>query len=278
MVAKKVCQKGAPGSLGATGSLLPVPGLENARADKPPVAPGGPVAPGRIPTVVSRPCSHAQARTGPTPSGAIIVALGGALSGSAFLTAHAGQAGVPFWVGWLALAPFFAAIRSLRPILAMLCGALWGASLFVFTGGGSGPGNPIVVGLLLTVIPAAYAYLAARVTRWIGFSPFVLGVGWMGVELALAPLGLHSGLLAGTQDQTALMDYMGRALGYVLVAFLVAYVNAALVAVFARVRLRLPRPFRITTSGNGVLFLRSQIVGRLSLVALQPSHPRAPPF
>jgi hypothetical protein len=131
---------------------------------------------------------------------------------------------------------------------------------------------------VLSTAVGAYAFVGAALTRWIGFSPFVLGVGWMGVELALAPVGLHNGLLSATQGDTALMDYIGRALGYVLVAFLVAYINAALVAVFARVRLRLPRPFRITTSGNGVLFLRSQIVGCLSLVALQPSRPRAPPF
>lgn len=222
--------------------------------------------------------AKAAERPGKTPSGAIIVALVGALSGSAFLTAHAGQAGVPFWVGWLALAPFFAAIRALRPILAMLCGALWGASLFVFTGGGSEPGNPIVVGLLLTVVPAAYAYLAARMTRWIGFSPFVLGVGWMGVELALAPVGLHNGLLSATQGDTPLMDYIGRALGYVLVAFLVAYVNAALVAVLGRVRLSVPRFVPTAASLDCGRSLISQIIGCLSPFALHPSPPRAPPI
>ena len=217
-------------------------------------------------------------RASASPLSAKNAALGASLVLSAYGIACAARGDLPLWVGWVALVPVFVAVRALRPILAMLCGALWGASLFVFNGGGSEPGNPIVVGLLLTVVPAAYAYLAACVTRWIGFSPFVLGVGWMGVELALAPVGLHNGLLSATQGDTALMDYIGRALGYVLVAFHVAYVNAALVAVFARVRLRLPRPFRITTSGNGVLFLRSQIVGCLSLVALQPSQPRAPPF
>lgn len=221
--------------------------------------------------------AKAAERPGKALSGAIIVALGGALAGSAFLTAHAGQAGVPFGVGWLALAPFFAVIRSLRPIWAMLGGALWGASLFVFTGGGSGSGNPILVGLLLTVVPAAYAYLAARLTRWIGFSPFVLGVGWMGVELALAPVGLHNGLLSATQGDTALMDYLGRALGYVLVAFLVAYVNAALVAVLGRVQFAMPRPWRPGARNDAEILLRSQIVGCLSPFTLQPSHPRAPP-
>ena len=39
-------------------------------------------------------------------------------------------------------------------------------------------------------------------------------------------------ILIVEDDPAALMDYIGRALGYVLVAFLVAYVNAALVAAF----------------------------------------------
>jgi len=272
VVAEKMCQKSATGTLSLVGQVLApavtitVPFLDSVGMCK------------HMPYVASRPRSHTQARSGRTPSGAMLMALVGALSGSAFLTAHAAQAGVPFWVGWLALAPFFAAIRALRPILAMLCGALWGASLFVFTGGGSEPDNPIVVGLLLTVVPAAYAYLAAYATRWIGFSPFVLGVGWMGVELALAPVGLHNGLLSATQGDTALMDYIGRALGYVLVAFLVAYVNALLVEVLGRVPLRLARSLWAAARDDAEILLRSQIVGCLSLVALQPSRPRAPPF
>jgi len=215
----------------------------------------------------------------PAIGSAVGVALTVALVGSAYLTATAVGSPSHAWMGWLSLLPLFVAVRVLRPLRAGVCGALWGGCLFTFcvaAGRTAVSANPASF-ILLTAIPAIYTFLGAWLTRWIGFSPFVLGVGWMGVELALAPLGLHSGLLAGTQDHTALMDYIGRAMGYVLVGFLVAYVNAALVAVFARVRLRLPRPFRITRSGNGVLFLRSQIVGCLSLVALQPSHPRAPP-
>ncbi len=216
----------------------------------------------------------------PAKGSAAGVALAVALVGSAYLTATAVGSPTHAWMGWLSLLPLFVAIRVLRPLRASACGALWGGCLFAFcvAADRTAVSANLASLALLTAIPAIYTFLGAWLTRWMGFSPFVLGVGWMGVELALAPLGLHSGLLAGTQDHTALMDYIGRALGYVLVAFLVAYVNAALVAVFARVRLRLPRPFRITTSGNGVLFLRSQIIGGLSLVALQPSRPRAPPF
>jgi hypothetical protein len=73
------------------------------------------------------------------------------------------------------------------------------------------------------------------------------------------------------------MDYIGRALGYVLVAVLVAYVNALLVEVLGRAALRMPRPLWAAARDNAEILLRSQIVGCLSLVALRPSRPRAPP-
>jgi len=180
----------------------------------------------------------------------------------------------------LTLLPLFFSIRILRPTRAMLCGAVWGLSLFIFARWASGPavGSGLSSVFLLTAVPAIYACLGAWLTRWMGFSAFVLGVGWMGVELALQPLGLHHGLLGATQDDGVLMHWVGRAFGYVLVAFLVAYVNALLVEVLGRIPLRLPRPSPITTSGDAFLSLKSQIVGRLSLVALQPAQPRAPPF
>jgi len=154
----------------------------------------------------------------------------------------------------------------------------------VFFFGAYGSGDPLILPptalafASLTALPAVYAGGGAWLTRRIGFSPFVLGVGWMGVELVLAPLGLHNGLLAGTQGDTALMDYIGRALGYVLVAFLVAYVNAALVAVLGRVRLSVPRFIPTAASPDRGRSLISQIIGCLSPFALQPSQARAPPF
>jgi len=198
---------------------------------------------------------------------------------SAYLTAAAVGSPTHAWVGWLSLLPLFFAIRLLRPLRASACGALWGASHFVFCIAGNH--TAVAANLwsfaLLTGIPALYTFLGAWLTRWIGFSPFVLGVGWMGVELALAPLGLHYGLLSATQGDTALMHYVGRALGYVLVGFLVAYVNAALVAVLGRVRLSFPRFVPATASLDCRRSLISQVFGCLSLFAIQPSHPRAPP-
>ncbi len=208
------------------------------------------------------------------------MALTIALAGSAYLTATAVGSPTHAWIGWLSLFPLFFAIRLLCPLRALACGALWGASLFVFciAADRTAVAPNLWSFALLTGIPACYTFFGAWLTRWMGFSPFVLGVAWMGVELALAPLGLHNGLLTASQGDTVLMHYIGRALGYVLVGFLVAYFNALLVEVFGRACLRLPRPFLIKRSGNGILFLRSQIDGCLSLVTLQPSHPRAPPI
>ena len=216
------------------------------------------------------------------PSAAIVVALAASLPVSAYLAANAVASPQHALLGFLTLLPLFAAIQTLTPFGAMLCGALWGASVFIFGAYGLGAPmlfSPTAVGFIsLTALPAIYAGGGAWLTRRIGFSPFVLGVGWMSVELALARLGLHSGLLAGTQGDTALMDYIGRALGYVLVAFLVAYVNAALVGVLGRVRLTVPRFVPTRSSAAGSSCLISQILGCLSLFALQPSHPRAPPL
>lgn len=211
---------------------------------------------------------------------------------SACLTAWAGGSPAHAWVAWLSLLPLFFAIRLLRPLWASACGAIWGASLFAFCVACGWP-TPIEVEnpgfalsrgpgfapfVLMTSIPAVYLFLGAWLTRWIGFSPFVLGVGWMGVELALAPLGMHNGLLAGTQNETVLLDFIGRALGYVLVGFVVAYVNATLVVVLGRVYLSVPRYVPTIASANSCQFLVAQTFGRLSAFAIQPSQPRAPPF
>ena len=187
------------------------------------------------------------------------------------------------WLRWFAfggLLPLFVAIRVLRPGRAMFAGALWGLALYVFcvavfdTGISTGFSS---IGLL-TAIPAIYAFLAANLTRWIGFSPFVLGVSWMGVELAFEPLGLHTGLLAGTQGDGTLINWMGGALGYVLVAFVVALINAALVSAVARVRISNAIPHNAVRSAPSGTRLVPQTYSCFPLLVIPPSQPRAPPI
>ena len=182
------------------------------------------------------------------------------------------------WLGWLCLLPLFFAIRACTPACAAMCGFLWGACLYVFLSIGTDVAAPTIPAFaLLTGIPAFYAYLGARLTRWIGFSAFVLAVGWMGVELASAPLGLRYGLLAGTQGDGTLMAWIGQGLGYVLVAFIVAVVNASLVSALCGIRVKLPQfAYRASLPDRGASLL-PQTFFVIPLFALCPSQPRAPP-
>ncbi len=155
---------------------------------------------------------------------------------SAYVMARGLRSPEQAWLAWVALLPLFVAIRSLCPVHAMLSGGLWGLSLCLFAAVavGTALGDAALPLALLTAIPAAYAFLGASLTRRIGFSPLVLGVAWMGVELAFEPLGLGHGLLAGTQGDGALMHWIGGALGYVLVASLVAFAGSVLLLVLSR--------------------------------------------
>ena len=109
------------------------------------------------------------------------------------------------------------------------------------------------------------------------FSPFVLALGWMFVEFALHPLTVHRGLLAATQGDSVLVTFIGRAFGYLMVAFLVAFVNAWLLEIVMRVRFRFSRiPFRMVVDDAG-LWLWHLIPSTLPIHIPALSHPRAPP-
>ena len=183
------------------------------------------------------------------------------------------------WLAWISLVPIFLAIRILRPPQALLAGSLWGISFFTFATGGLVPGVPATALslALLAGVPACYVLLGSLLTRWIGYSPFVVGVGWIGLEFALKPLGLHHGLLAGTQGGGALVYQVGGLLGYIFVAFLVAYANALLFAIISYVRPRIPRP-RLRVGWQGP---RGRAVCDTSLLvstrAILPSRARGPP-
>ncbi|MFC1475552.1 hypothetical protein ACFLQW_00945 [Candidatus Zixiibacteriota bacterium] len=136
------------------------------------------------------------------------------------------------WVGWVGLTPLFLVIRALTPLRAMSCGALWGFCLYtLIVSGNSGAITPLDGSLaFLILIPALYTFAAAHLTRRIGFSPLFLAFGWVGVEFALRPFGLGSGLLSGSQGDAGIIQQVGAPLGYFFVAFLIALTNAGLSA------------------------------------------------
>ncbi|GAF70131.1 unnamed protein product, partial [marine sediment metagenome] len=205
----------------------------------------------------------------------LIVAL---VVGALMMTAAVGQP-AHAWLAWFALLPLFFVIRLWRPIHAAEGGALWGVFIFVFSITQPAPAiAPTVQSLvLLTTAPAIYAGLGATVTRWIGFNPFILGVAWMGLELALAPAGLRSGLLGAAPAQGAIMEWVGGALGYVLVAFFVVLVSASLVSVLSGVRFTVLRLLGWVSLPDRGAAISPQTSVDLSLFASRSFRPRAPP-
>ncbi len=207
-------------------------------------------------------------------------ALGVSLFFSAYLMVTSNASSGLLWPGWFSLLPLFVAIRTLRPVGAMLSGAFWGLCLYGFAVTGAGPA--IVPGLaapvLLTAVPAIYAFVGAWLTRRIGFSPFVLGAAWMGVELAFEPLGLRGGLLTGIHGDGTLLAWAGHGLGYVLVAFLVALVNASLLCVLSGICIGGTASRFLPGSGDFGSRLFAQTLPCFSQGTQRTSQPRAPPI
>ena len=189
------------------------------------------------------------------------------------------------WLAWIALAPLFIVIRYLSPVRAALCGGLWGSSLYLFSwylyeqgfvGSSIAPGAFNF--LLLLTVPATYVGLGALFTRRYGFSPLALATGWIVVELALQSVGLRHSLLATNAAYGPFLQVIANLLGYGFVAFLVAYINAVLLSIAARVSfsygsLFIPIPAADTARNYIYSISLSPQTGYL-----QPSRPRAPPF
>ena len=213
------------------------------------------------------------------PSSAWTIAVGVSLMFSALLSAAALRNPALHWLAWVSLLPLFQVIRKRRPAVAAVAGGVWGLCLFGFAAVGPSPVIPptLLSLILLSAAPAMYCGIGARVTRWIGFNPLVLGLGWVGVELAIRPLGLPLGLMAGTQGGSALALWGGRLLGYVLIAFLVACFNASLIALLSCTHWL--RPAKAALSGwlPTEAFTLPQPVFALQQLALHESSPRAPP-
>lgn len=202
-----------------------------------------------------------------------------ALLASAYVMALSVASGRHPWLGLLALLPLLRSIQVLRPVGALICGAIWGSSLFCFSVLAVDAAITPSVGslLLLTAVPGAYAGCGAWVTRRLGFSPVVLGFGWMLMEFAFRPLGLSYGLLGGTQADGLTIGVIGRMFGYVLVAFLVAFAGATLLAIWSRLRIRLPRAeIRLRLDQAGLRLWQLNPATANCFIPC-PAYPRAPP-
>ncbi len=178
---------------------------------------------------------NAHKHTTAAPTSAIKVALiGASLAAGAGLLALALRSADARWLGWVALLPLLCSVRLFGPLGAAAAGAFWGMCLALFLpAAGAVSGTSIAPQAL---VMAAYAGLGSAVTRRAGFSPLLLGVGWVGVELLLAPLSGRFGLLAATQGADGLfVRTVGQVAGWLLVAFLLAYINASLLEMLTAV-------------------------------------------
>ena len=199
---------------------------------------------------------------------------------SATFMALAVQTPRHFWLGWITLLPLMQSARSLTPGGAFCAGSFWGAALFWASAliGSDNIAFTVPSFLILTLGPALYGCFGAWLTRRVGFSPYLMALGWVGVEFCLRPVGLEHGLLAGTQSEGMLFRVAGSFAGYFLVAFLVAYLNASLLSVLHTVT-RSCTGLRLISSACGLFdrlvaletpFIRSRV--------LCVSHARAPPL
>ncbi|MFQ5592450.1 MAG: hypothetical protein ACE5HE_14930 [Phycisphaerae bacterium] len=232
----------------------------------------------RTPSSSARVCAASGGRV--LSRRAEAVALATSAMGSGYLMGAAVTSHAHAPLGWFCLLPIYFAIRTCAPGWAGACGAVWGACLYVALLHGVDMAPAAVPAfVLLTLVPAVYAFLGALATSWFGYSPFVLAVGWMGVELASAPVGLHHGLLAGTPADGTLMTWVGQGLGYVFVAFIVAAVNASVVSALSAVRLRLgDERHSPTRTDRGASHMPKEPLVFISSLAVSPSQPRAPPL
>ncbi|MGB2863390.1 MAG: hypothetical protein WBC05_08705 [Sedimentisphaerales bacterium] len=206
-------------------------------------------------------------------------ALGALLVPSALLTAVAVGSADYSWFAWFGLLPLFFAIRVLSPAVAALAGAFWGGCFYFFLVAGVVPGLSLTHHsfALLAIVLMLYAYFGGLLTRWVGFSPMLLALGWIVVELTLKPLGLRQGLLAGTQSTNGFLHWISCLLGYAFVALLVAGANAWLVMLLSSARLRLPPPTIPAGLPNAERFPFSRTFANLQFLPLCEVYPRPPP-
>ena len=208
-----------------------------------------------------------------------VLCLGLGLVFSAGVSVLSWQTSMGLYLAWIAIIPLLLAIRVLTPSRALIAGSFWGLCLFGFAALSNGAIFEPTLGALLRLatIPAAYAWLGSRVTRRTGFSPLMLGLGWVVVELGLQPLGMQNGLLPGMLGHALVVRTLGFLAGWLVVAFIVVYVSASILEMLTAA-VSVPGGSRRAPRVGGVVSKHSRIeIPAFSFQFLQPARARAPP-
>ncbi len=204
------------------------------------------------------------------------------IGSAALLCMEIASGGSRSLIGMFTLFPLLVAMRVFSPRKAMACGALWGASLFVFLSGGADPLVAVTVSsfALLAAVPALYALVLVWLARRYGFNPLMLAFGWGFVELALIPLGLPGGLLGSTVafESGSVLSLLQGVLGYVCIAAFIVAVNGLALALLGRAYQRVCGTARVVRGSSCIQqrFFPLEVPITLLFVA-NLGRPRAPP-
>ncbi len=197
------------------------------------------------------------------------------------LAAAADAAGGSAPWAWVAVLPLLAAMYALRPGAAGLCGAAWGLSLGLpaeATPASFASVSSVLLIFLKIILPAGYALVGSLATRRIGFNPFVLGVGWMILELTLTAFDARGGLIADGIVGGIVPRLIGDIFGSAVVAFLAVMINGLvieLVRTVVGVLGDIPRP--ATTNAAGRRRRARGLHPYVSAIGILPLRPRGPP-
>lgn len=178
----------------------------------------------------------------------------------------------------LALFPLFAVIRYMHPKAAVSAGAFWALLLALIFQGGSDLG-------LINYLPAViwigavglYCGGGAWFTRRFGFSPIILAVGWVVMELALKALLISVPAEMIAVSNNSVTQVIATALGYICVALIIVILNATLILSLGKMSL--------TMSCRAVCGMISQFCHQThergftfkAWTGMSPTRPRAPP-
>lgn len=210
------------------------------------------------------------------------LAVGLVLCASAALLSIEIGSGSRSLIGLFTLFPLLAVMRVLSPRKSMVCGAFWGASLFVALVAQTEsvmPATALSFSLLVSA-PATYAFVLVWLSRRYGFNPLMLAFGWGFVELAMTPLGLQGGLLGsavGFQSGSVLHLLQG-VLGYVCIAAIIVALNGLALALLGCAYRKVCGAARVVRSSSHVQqrFFPLEVPIHLRSIA-NLGRPRAPP-
>jgi hypothetical protein len=207
-----------------------------------------------------------------------LVLLGAFFMTMSFKTSHAA------WIAWIGVFPLLLVIKYFSPLRAMLFGAVWGASIFalslVIPGTESHIPHTVPSLTLLTIVPAVFAYAGGLLTRWIGFCPLIIALGWFGVELGLVPLGISNGFLSHTQVDMGLTLAINGSFSFGFMGFWVVFFGSLVIKIAEKIQFRHlgTQLCSIFIQVSDYSILPDTFLGYSSEIIVQPAKPRAPPY